>query len=81
MDSKEAIERQIKALEHAEAHAKTAASYGPVPKVWIRIARGWDSLTYRLEDTEQMEQRKAENAAKMAALEKGEGDEQVQPSD
>jgi hypothetical protein len=70
VNAQEATERQILALENAETHAHNLLS--PSPKTWIKIAAGWDSLTYRLEDAEQTAVRMAELRQKVAEFEKGE---------
>ena len=74
MNKQESIDRQVAALLRAEEAAKHGLS--PQPKVWIKIAEGWDNLTYRLEDAEH---RAA--AERRAEKEKGDADVEVQPSD
>ena len=78
MNKQESIDRQVAALLRAEEAAKHGLS--PQPKVWIKIAEGWDNLTYRLADAEEMAARIAKNAEKLAELEKGDADVEVQPS-
>lgn len=70
MNAQEATERQVKALEQAERQVSYGgASANANARTWIKIAAGWDSLIYRLEDAELSAVRMAELRAKVAEME------------